>query len=340
MQGRLRHAWQTYESLHDRAQAAGYEPLIMTGEVFGQLSDLFLEWHDLEKAYDYARQEIELAQSGDMLLGLVDGYLKLTAVAAAQGNEDMAREAMRLAVETAVPLQSASISAQVAMHQARHELNRGNHAAAASWADGYFRLRRRDEHRLTPLLTQSADLLLTRIWLAQGKTDEALELLQEAIPALESGGRIRLAVEAHILQALGRHSQNQETRAKKALIAALTLGEPESYVQVFVENGHDLVPLLRQVRPLFPEYVAQLLRAMPGASSAAAAETGLLAPLTERELEIIKLIARGYSNQQIADALFITIGTVKGHVNHIFSKLDVQNRTQVLLRARDLHLLS
>ncbi|MFN2162906.1 MAG: LuxR C-terminal-related transcriptional regulator, partial [Candidatus Promineifilaceae bacterium] len=150
---------------------------------------------------------------------------------------------------------------------------------------------------------------------------------------------IRLLVEARVLQALAWHSQSQEIKARKALTAALALGEPENYIQVFVENDPGLVPLLQQVRHLFPEYVAELLRAMPGGSGADTPETGLLAPLTERELEIISLIAQGYSNRQIADAIFITVGTVKGHVNHIFSKLDVQNRTQALLRARELKLL-
>ncbi|MFN2278826.1 MAG: LuxR C-terminal-related transcriptional regulator, partial [Candidatus Promineifilaceae bacterium] len=339
MQGRLHHAWQTVETLRSRALDAGYEPLIMAGEVFGQLSDLFLEWNNLQEAYTYARQEIELARSGDMLLALIDGYLKLAAVAAAQGDEDMAREALDLAVETAVPLHSAPIAAQIAMHRARHGLRWGNHAAAISWADEYDRLRRGSEHQLTPLLSQSADLLLARIRLAQGKSDEALELLQEAVPELEAGGRIRLLVEARVLQALAWHSQSQEIKARKALTAALALGEPENYIQVFVENDPGLVPLLQQVRHLFPEYVTELLRAMPGGSGADTPETGLLAPLTERELEIISLIAQGYSNRQIADAIFITVGTVKGHVNHIFSKLDVQNRTQALLRARELKLL-
>ncbi len=79
MQGRLHQAWQTYDSLRQHALAAGYEPLIMTGEVFGYLSDLYWEWNDLEQAAAYARQEIELAQSGRIRLALVDGYLKLAA---------------------------------------------------------------------------------------------------------------------------------------------------------------------------------------------------------------------------------------------------------------------
>jgi len=78
---------------------------------------------------------------------------------------------------------------------------------------------------------------------------------------------------------------------------------------------------------------------MPGGSVEGAAVSRLLDPLTEREQEILGLLAQGQSNRQIAGTLFISVGTVKGHVNHIFSKLEVKNRTQALVRARELGLL-
>ncbi len=338
MQGRLHQAWQTYESVRRRAQAAGMEPLIMTGEVFGHLSDLYWEWNDLEQALAYARQEIELAQSGHMLLALVDGYLKLAAAIGAQGDESGAREALSSAAETAVQFQSAPVSAQVAMAQARHELAWGNLAAAGVWADEYARQRADESCVLTPLLAQAADLLLVRVWLAQGRMAAALDLLPEAIHQFEAAGRIRLLVEAKVLQALAWSTQKQEAAAQKALIRALTLAKPEGYIRLFVENGPVLVPLLSQVRHLFPDYVSQLLNAMPANPTTDSSATSLIDPLTEREQEILSLIAQGQSNRQIADALFISVGTVKGHVNHIFSKLDVKNRTQALLRARELNL--
>ncbi len=339
MQGRLHQAWQTYESVRQRAQAAGYEPLIMTGEVFGHLSDLYWEWNDLEQAQAYARQEIELAHSGHMLLALVDGYLKLAAVASAQGNVAETREALSLAAETAVQFQSAPVSALVAMHQARHELAQGNHMAAAAWAADYDQRRNDGTCVLTPLQAQSADLLLARIWLAHGRTDAALDRLQEAARHYQAAGRIRLEAEANVLQALAWAGQKQETAAQKALIRALTLAQHEGYIRLFVENGPALTPLLKQARNLFPEYVSQLLAALPPDSTTVSAASPLFDPLTDREQEILALIAQGQSNSQIAGALFISLGTVKGHVNHIFSKLDVKSRTQALLRARELNLL-
>lgn len=335
MQGRLHQAWQSYELIRQRAQAAGYEPLILTGEVFGHLSDLYLEWNDLEQAAAYAQQEVELAESGHMLLALVDGYLKLAAAQAAQGKLAAAREALRLAATTAAQLQSAAVAAQAAMHQARHELAWGNLDAAAAWADKYARQRASGTGSLTPLWAQSADLLLARIWLAQGKAAAALDLLQEAGRQFEAIGRIRLAVEANVLQALAWASQKQEVAAQKALSSALAAARQEHYIRVFVENGAALVPLLSQARPLFPEYVSRLLSAMPSSPPSGSPTSLLLDSLTARELEILRLIAQGQSNQQIADTLFISVGTVKGHVNHIFSKLDVKNRTQALVRARE-----
>lgn len=137
MQGRLHQGLQTYESVRQRALAAGREPLISTGEIFSHLSDLYLEWNDLEQAYTFAQQEIELVKSGNFHLHLVAGYLALAAVLAAQGNAEAARETLYLAETTAVLCHSDSITAQVAMHRAQHECTWGNVAAATAWADAY-----------------------------------------------------------------------------------------------------------------------------------------------------------------------------------------------------------
>lgn len=340
MQGRLHQAQQTYEMVRQRAQAAGYEPSVLTGEIYGHLSDLYCEWNELEQAAACARQEIELAQSGHMLLALVDGYLKLAAATAAQNDRAAAQEALQLATQTAVQLQSAPVSAQVALYITRCQLAWGKHDTAEEWAETYARRRKTPDCPLPPLMAQAADLLLARIWLAQGHPAAALNLLQEALHELEAAGRIRLVVEANVLQALAYARQNETAASQKAVIRALALARPEGYVRVFVENGRSLAALLHHVRHLFPNYVAQLLSAMgEGAATSQAGSGLLLDALTERERDIMALIAQGQTNRQIADALFISVGTVKGHINHIFGKLAVQNRTQALVRARELDLL-
>lgn len=340
MQGRLHQAEQTYEAARQQAQADGSEPLMISGEIFGHLSNLYWEWNDLDRAYAFACQEVKLAESGSVLLALVDGYLKLALVFDARGDEKEGRKALGLAAETAVQLHSLPVLAQIALHQARHELTWGNSAAADIWARQYATQRHTKTTNLTPLLAQTADLLLARIWLEQGHTAEALELLQEIIDPLEATGRIRLIAEANILQALAWAAQKEWAAARQAFINALTLAKQEGYIRLFVENGQAIVPLLTQVRHLFPEYISQLLRTISPTPATAVATPQLLDPLTEREQEILNLIAQGHTNRQIASALFISVGTVKGHVNHIFGKLDVKNRTQALVQARQLDLLT
>jgi len=340
MQGRLHQALQTYELVRQRAQAAGQEPSILTGEIFGHLSDLYWEWNDLERAADYAWQEIELAKAGHTLLALVDGYLKLAAVQSAQGEPAAAEEAVRLAAETAAQLQSAPVSAQVEMARARYALAWGYLAAAVEWAESYARSRQTADCPLTPLAAQTADLLLARVWMARGRTEAALNLLQDLIRAAEAAGRIRLTVEAYTLQALAYDRHQETARSQKAILHALALAKPEGLVRVFVENGRPLAALLAQVRHLYPNYVAHLLNAIHGDEAAASSPDGAyLDPLTEREEDILALLAQGQSNRQIAETLYISVGTVKGHINHIFSKLNAQNRTQALLRAHELGLI-
>jgi LuxR family transcriptional regulator, maltose regulon positive regulatory protein len=339
MQGRLHQALQTYELLGQKARNAGYEPLVSTGELFGYLSDLYLEWNDLEQAAAFARQETDLAQGGHMLLPLVDGYLKEAAVCAAQGDEEAARAALQLAAETAGELRSEPVAARVAREQTRHELARGNLAAAGAWAEEFARRQGAGSLPLTPLLAQSAELLLARVWLVQGRTAAALELLAETIKRCQTIGRIGLVAEAHVLQALALASQNRDAAAQEALVQALMLAKQEGYVRLFIDHGPALVPLLGKVRHLFPDYVGRLLQAMLGEAGAGRRESPLPDPLTEREQEILALIGQGQSNRQIAEALYISVGTVKGHINHILSKLDAQNRTQALVRARELNLL-
>jgi LuxR family maltose regulon positive regulatory protein len=132
-----------------------------------------------------------------------------------------------------------------------------------------------------------------------------------------------------------------------ALKKALTIGEPEGYVRVFVDLGTSMTRLLQQAtaRGIASDYVSQLLAvfgteetesaavpASPGAAS-------LVELLTERELEVLRLIGEGHSNQDIATALVITINTVKKHASSIYGKLGVHSRTQAVVRAQELGLL-
>lgn len=177
-------------------------------------------------------------------------------------------------------------------------------------------------------------LALVRLYLAERRTDEALAILARLLPAAELAGRDGSLLEICLLQALALAQHQQPDRALACLHRALLLAEPEQYGRVFIDEGRPLAQLLAQITPRTP-YIAHLLSQMEGER---AAKTRL-DPLTARELEILALIAEGATNQAIADELVISLGTVKGHINHILSKLEAHNRTEAVARGRELKLL-
>jgi LuxR family maltose regulon positive regulatory protein len=125
-----------------------------------------------------------------------------------------------------------------------------------------------------------------------------------------------------------------------ALARALLLGEPEGYVRTFVDLGAPMGELLRGAahRGIRTGYVGRLLARAP-AEPVPAASSPLIEPLSDRELEVLRLIAAGLSNREIAQKLVITPGTAKWHANNIYGKLGVHSRTQAVALARELGLL-
>jgi LuxR family maltose regulon positive regulatory protein len=184
-------------------------------------------------------------------------------------------------------------------------------------------------------------LILARLYLAQGQPEQAVRLLAQVISLAEAEGRLAIAIEGLILLAVAQ-SKLDILQAIQSLQQALTLAEPEGYIRSFVDGGEALVDLLRRVaaQERAPDYIHKLLRAFTRKEEAPAlGSQPLVEPLSERELEVLRLIASGRSNQEIAQALMIGVSTVKWHINNIYSKLGVRSRTQALVRARELNLL-
>jgi LuxR family maltose regulon positive regulatory protein len=158
------------------------------------------------------------------------------------------------------------------------------------------------------------------------------------------------AIEILALRALALQTQGNVTEAVTALDRALTLAEPESYIRVFVDEGEPMRLLLQSMKAegrsaKMNEYVNKLLAAFvtPEGQSAKVHPSSfilqpLVDPLSARELEVLHLIAEGLSNEAIAQKLFLSTGTVKVHIKHIYAKLDVNSRTQAVARLRELNL--
>jgi LuxR family maltose regulon positive regulatory protein len=229
--------------------------------------------------------------------------------------------------------------------RAQIELAQGNLAAALHWRDECG-LSTDDEDLSYP--REGEYLTLARVCITQGRNDpagpflsKALRLLERLREDAETKSRLGSILEILLLQALAFSAQGKGPAAFPLLQRALTLAEPEGYIRLFVDEGEPMVALLRQAyaQGIAPDYVAALLAAAGAATPTAPSPTGsLLEPLTERELEILRLLVRGLSNAAMARELVITVGTVKSHINHIYGKLGVQSRSQPIARAHSLHL--
>ncbi|HWF87429.1 MAG TPA: LuxR C-terminal-related transcriptional regulator [Pyrinomonadaceae bacterium] len=205
-------------------------------------------------------------------------------------------------------------------------------------------------------------VVFARWLIATGKTKNALSLLSRVLPAAEKAGRHRTAIEIMILQALAHEAAGNHAEAIKPLEKALMLAQPENFVRTFIDEGEPVSKLLLELlkqkgkrweteKPELLRYVVRLKDSFgPSApvptARMAATETEALPwwyvedPLSDRELEVLQHVARGLSNQEIADKLFLSAGTVKRHMSNIYQKLDVHSRTQALERARTLKVLS
>ena len=157
-------------------------------------------------------------------------------------------------------------------------------------------------------------------------------------------------IEILALEALALQAKGKKERAVRTLAQALALAEPEGYVRTFVDEGPEMAALLSEVLEaqqrgrLVPDAPAHYLRKLSAALERDASRTattgaGLSEPLSERELEVLALVAAGKTNQEIAKELFVALSTVKTHIKNIYGKLDARNRTQALARARELGLL-
>ena len=202
-------------------------------------------------------------------------------------------------------------------------------------------------------------LVLARVLVAEQTPDRALLLLERLHDLAAAQGRVGSRIEIRVLQALALAADGHEAGALGALTDALALAWPEDHVRVFVDEGAPMASLLgqlmaaRRTQPAVdgdvpPDYLGQLADAFEQASvpittlgrrGAAASVPGLIEPLSDRELEVLELLAAGRSNRQIAEQLVVALDTTKKHVSHILDKLGASNRTQAVARAREFGLI-
>jgi LuxR family maltose regulon positive regulatory protein len=169
------------------------------------------------------------------------------------------------------------------------------------------------------------------------------ELLSGKVPPAGPGSQIARQIESDLLLAAAVAGEGRLPEAFRLVESCLALAEPEGYLRVFLDLGEParalLAAYLRSEAPPHESYARRILDAFPIPGAAGPQQPVLVEPLTERELEVLRLIAQGMTNREIARQLVVATGTVKAHTANIYGKLDVRNRTEAVARARQLGIL-
>jgi LuxR family maltose regulon positive regulatory protein len=336
MQGQLRQAMRTCREAA-RLSTVGGEPILSGGFLGLELAKILYEWNDLDAAEQHLREGLDLLARGGISESFGNMHAILAQVKQAQDDEAAALDAARRAVESAQRDGIPRLHILALAYQARIWLAQGRHDLAADWARDYGRLGD------TEYVREFEDLTLVRVLLAQNEPAQALAWLDRMLaPALDAGRR-GAAIEIQALQAMANYALDRPDPALAALEQGLTLAEPEGYVRLFLDLGPPLVALLKAAgsRGIAPRYVGQLLAALEPATPSRPVEERqpLVEPLTDRELEVLQLLAEGLSNREIGRHLFVSLPTVKSHTRNLYGKLDVHSRAQAVARARALGIL-
>lgn len=344
--GRLMEAEDILRQALELASERGDDTLIAAGEAHVRLGELLYEWDDLDPAEIRLTEGVRLAGRTGQIGTLVVGYVSLSRLDQARGDADGAIEAAQEVVRLARSSGVGRLVAEAAAWKSRLHLARGELAAATS---EWERMGVGDE---APILVREVEQIArARLLIARGEHEDALPLLSDLREVVQAAGRTGREIEILNLQALALRATGEGERAVGTLTRALALGEPEGYVRSFVDEGPEIAALISEVleaqqrrQPHTSDRVparclAKLLAAFEQEAAKPTTDESLAEPLSERELEVLALIAGGESNREIAARLFISTSTVKSHVNNLFRKLQARNRTQATARAREMNLL-
>lgn len=344
MQGRLLQAASTLREALEIAPLGKDQEMHAAGAAYICLGKLALEWNRLTEAEDRLLKGLDMCTKAGYVDVMTEGNILLAHCCIARDDLDRARSYLSKAKEVALTLHvDPFVQTWLDEGQIRLWLAEGDLSAAIDWAEGC----RIDPDGPLSYLRDLNHLNLAQVWVAQikRKPDEPLpeqthRLLDRLQEAASEAGWIHKLIQILLLRALVYQAAGQLDEALQSLSTALGLAEPSGYIRTFVDEGEPMANLLRAaaVRELFPGYVLKLLEALDDGSSPQR-EQPILDPLSERELEVLQLIADGLTNQEIADRLFLTVGTVKWHTGNIYSKLAVGNRMQAAAKARSLGLI-
>jgi LuxR family maltose regulon positive regulatory protein len=356
-QGRLREARRTYERGLQLAREQGTPTLRGTADMYVGLSELEREHNDLHAATQHLLKSKEQGEHTGFPQNPYRWRVAMARIRQAEGDHegalDLLHEAERLYMSDFSPNVR-----PVAAWKTRVWVAQGRLDEALGWA----REQGLSAGDNLSYLREFEHITLVRVLLARYKSDrtdrsivEAIGMLERLLKAAQDGGRLGSVIEILVLQALAHHAQGDRPAALVPLERALTLAEPEGYVRLFLDEGSPMAQLLREaaVHKIMPDYTGKLLAGFEAAQQMSAGESPLpdgrgpsspaaqplIEPLSQREIEVLRLFTTDLSGPEIARELTIALSTVRTHTKSIYSKLNVKNRREAVQRATELDLI-
>jgi LuxR family maltose regulon positive regulatory protein len=306
----------------------------MASFIYSQLGTLYYAANQIGLARKYIEEGLRLSDRFALRSPYTFALGSLAPVLYAQGETDAALRALREAHELTVQ-EALGDAGWFLASEANIRLKEGDVRSALRWADAAGLSL--DE---TPIyLRIEMYFVYARLLLAQGRVADARRWLARLEGFVRERGMYRWLITVHVLQALTADRSGDRASAVEILSRAVEIAAPERFCRAFLDEDRRVIALLPDVREVAPAFVAQLLDHAGASEFDVVTPQPLIEPLSSRELEVLRLIAAGLANREIADELVIATGTVKRHINHIYGKLGVGSRTQAIAKARELRLL-
>jgi LuxR family maltose regulon positive regulatory protein len=343
-QGQLAAALRTYQQALDvTASAPGSEPLRGTADMHIGTAGVLLERNDLTAAREHVAASQRLGEHNGLPQNPYRWRVVMARLCEAEGDLDNALALLDEAERVYAGDYAPNVQPVPAV-RARLRLRRGELAQVAEWA----RERQLSSEDDAFYLREYEHLTLARLLIAQHRVEphasdieKALTLLDRLLAAAESGRRGASVIEALVLKALAHDAGQDATAALAALHRAVTLAQPEGYVRLFADEGAPMAALLKALRkqPNAAAGVNRLLVATAKAGTHAAVPQQLIEPLSERELDVLRLLGSDLGGPDIARELSVSLNTVRTHTKNIYAKLGVTSRRAAVRQAHDLNLI-
>jgi len=347
--GRLDLAHQTYLRGIQIAIQHHLTRSAVMGHLYAGYGNVLYEWNDLDQAQRHLETGRELARRGANSIQELDCTLGLADVKLARNETQEALVLLQRAEALALQIGDPFFINFIARRPIDVWLGANDIEAASRCAreTGLYRYSEVEDIRSLPttFFLFIELIMLVQLYLAQNDPPRAQRLLQQLQPLLAASQQYRRRVQWSLLDALTLSAQQRTGEAIKALAHALELAEPSGYMRTFLDSGPAIRPLLKLLSNLQPvahyslHYVRQLLVALGEQPAKSVRDETVDSLLGEREFLVLRYLAQGYSNQEIARSLILSENTIKTYTKRIYSKLQVHSRTQAIACAREQGLL-